>query len=862
MSKSFYVRDSVTGSTTFIEPEQAGLSLPVVSSSQVYVMPAPSGGDDAVALNAFFVATPAGAKILGREGTYLLNSGPLILQPQREYDFSRSAFTQTGAATYGKPILTNLASTTSVTATDVATTSGSNVIVSPQLIAAGAAVGQTVRILVAGPGPASHVADLNGKITSIAGNNISLGNDYGNVNAQQTLTNASAYLITRDADLKIKGGTFTRVDTTGVGTNRHITNFRHLDRFEWSGATIYSTSTQITYAITVGDVADWTIEKVRGNVARDGVHIEGNSFRGTVRDVKMTTGDDLVAITARNYDAFMDTDGDVLDITITDIHSALGKGILICGGTGTTVARITVDGFHGKVQANAYPIRIFADSGAPQEAGGVYDDLVFRDVDCLPATGGVRVALVTSTGIRNLTFENLHTDAASTNITTVIELNACSVDNLTVRGLNVQSVPSGTPVFFVSNSAVIGRMSIEGGRAVINNNLITMSLGTISELHIANFRLTSSGAGSVIGASGSTSVLPTAYLSNVRIHNTSWLIDTAITTVLYMSNVEMTSLASGVANIRATGNLRILGGPITSNSATLAVTAGGVVSADAPTLHVDATKLTPQTGDTVYNTNTALAAGVGKVTWDDGSGSITGSNLYTTGTFESGATGYVATAGTAAQSTDFAHSGSNSLKVTSDGTAIFQVYKNSGWPWDGNVITAGRTYLAFAYVRTAATARQWFFTINWYDSSQTVISSSSQVGSVADTSSGWTLVQYSFTAPANAVAYRVILKTTATPANTEVHYIDDISFYLVPAGIFRPSPKSYFASGVTTLSGGVGSAVATAATANSQIRLTTIASGGTVGHPYVSAIQAGSGFTITSTSATDTSTIFWELVTP
>lgn len=51
----------------------------------------------------------------------------------------------------------------------------------------------------------------------------------------------------------------------------------------------------------------------------------------------------------------------------------------------------------------------------------------------------------------------------------------------------------------------------------------------------------------------------------------------------------------------------------------------------------------------------------------------------------------------------------------------------------------------------------------------------------------------------------------------------------------------------------------TALAANSKIRLTLVAPGGTVGAAYISAVATGSGFIIKSTSATDTSTYKWEL---
>lgn len=54
----------------------------------------------------------------------------------------------------------------------------------------------------------------------------------------------------------------------------------------------------------------------------------------------------------------------------------------------------------------------------------------------------------------------------------------------------------------------------------------------------------------------------------------------------------------------------------------------------------------------------------------------------------------------------------------------------------------------------------------------------------------------------------------------------------------------------------------TAVAADTRIFLTTQVPGGTVGTPYVSAIVAGTSFTITSTSAADTSTVAYLLIRP
>jgi len=72
--------------------------------------------------------------------------------------------------------------------------------------------------------------------------------------------------------------------------------------------------------------------------------------------------------------------------------------------------------------------------------------------------------------------------------------------------------------------------------------------------------------------------------------------------------------------------------------------------------------------------------------------------------------------------------------------------------------------------------------------------------------------------------------------------------------------RGYLKTGTATLAAGTVTVADTAITANSVIRLATRTPGGTQGSPYISALTAGTGFTITSTSNTDTSVIEYEVV--
>ncbi len=68
--------------------------------------------------------------------------------------------------------------------------------------------------------------------------------------------------------------------------------------------------------------------------------------------------------------------------------------------------------------------------------------------------------------------------------------------------------------------------------------------------------------------------------------------------------------------------------------------------------------------------------------------------------------------------------------------------------------------------------------------------------------------------------------------------------------------------GTSTLVAGTVTVATTAVTANSRVFLTVQTAGGTQGHLRVSARTAGTSFTITSTSASETSTVAWLLVEP
>lgn len=706
---------------------EAGSSL-----APIIVLPKPSGGDDAAALNALIASAPSGAKIVAQSGavTYNLNTNSLILYPFLDYDFADATFTS--AQGLGKPLVVNKAQTVVATVSDVSTTgatyavwtvtagtatggsgtwsfvwngityttpsiafnasaaavaaaiqaavgahdeilpgvcvgttggplgtanvvvtfqgnvtgdvsslavatnsytggtiptfvhtttgvAGSNVITSPQLVARGATIGQTVSVVAAGPSP--NPPPLVGTITAIASNNITLADPlYGNATpAYQTLTNASASLYTRDAEIRVRGGKYVRSDTGGSANNLNTILLRHCDRVEFSSINLQATAGK--YAISIGDATLFTLERIRLNhLASDGIHLEGACYGGVLRDIKGVTGDDFVSLTARDYTQYEDVSGNIIDIKITDCHTT-GKGLAILAGQGCTVSHVTVDGIHGSLISGYYALRMVDDTNFPQTQGGVYDDIVVRDARPAMPNGNAPMFQLSASGIRHLTFDGVFFDSTAAGIGAIFNQpnSTSSIEQLVIRNLRVRSMTTNADVLFLAGMIV--KLHFESARLIPAHNIVTLSNAAayIKRLYFSDVSLDGAGGGSLVQASTSGATLTTVHIANMRQSSMSWLVDLNTTTIIYGSSYQGNGFTSGLVNVRAAGNVRLVGQFDTQQTPyNLTVAGGGFVSVNAHGLYVNASQINAaKTGDTLYNTNSATTA-VGPVMWTAG----------------------------------------------------------------------------------------------------------------------------------------------------------------------------------------------------------------------------------------------------
>ena len=123
-----------------------------------------------------------------------------------------------------------------------------------------------------------------------------------------------------------------------------------------------------------------------------------------------------------------------------------------------------------------------------------------------------------------------------------------------------------------------------------------------------------------------------------------------------------------------------------------------------------------------------------------------------------------------------AHGGTKSLQLTSTASGDMTAAHTSA----GTILTNGMPILGSAAVtvsawfRTAVSARTCNIGADFYDSTGTVIGSTSYGSNITDSNAAWTQATGVFVSPSNAAWCRVTAKVQSTGAGSEVHYVDDV----------------------------------------------------------------------------------------
>lgn len=148
-----------------------------------------------------------------------------------------------------------------------------------------------------------------------------------------------------------------------------------------------------------------------------------------------------------------------------------------------------------------------------------------------------------------------------------------------------------------------------------------------------------------------------------------------------------------------------------------------------------------------------------------------GINLLTAAdaSFESGVGSWVQVASTCTvtQSTTQALDGTHSMRLQSNGSGTMVAESTTRWP-----VTGGLTYTMAASFRSGANVRGCYVTVIWLDAGGTNVGNM-QATPVNDTTSGWTRVHITGTAPAAAVACQINVDVGGGSFG-ELHYVDEV----------------------------------------------------------------------------------------
>jgi hypothetical protein len=403
------------------------------------------------------------------------------------------------------------------------------------------------------------------------------------------------------SNITIIGGIWDRVFNAGVNNNTHSIIL--------GGDNIIAKDMQMKsqagkYSILLQNCTNFLVENIYCNTTKsDGVHVQGPSSHGIIRNIFGTTGDDMVAITPMDYVAYTwGNEGDVTDIIIENVfpyNCATNAVKVLSGVNGSTVlntSRIIIRNVVGTMDSTLVAAVYLGDdsSNVGTRDGQISDILV----------DGIKVGFSDSTKpIINITGDT----------------NSLTIPNITLRNISVLNDCSSV----INYNTKITNLIVDGVSGSTTTSAMTgvvwfkSAFNLIKQLYLNNVNITFAGTqgGNLIKATTAGMELDEVYLSNIYIKNAFWLMDIDTTTTVSITNLHQ-DINSGIFNIRADSAITIVGcvgSTFYQTSSTIAL--GGTLESKSIRfpLNVSQTGVLANLGDLAYNTNSGAAAGIGSV---------------------------------------------------------------------------------------------------------------------------------------------------------------------------------------------------------------------------------------------------------
>ena len=221
----------------------------------------------------------------------------------------------------------------------------------------------------------------------------------------------------------------------------------------------------INFAITLDSVSYFTVENIdfdfnRGNpslINMDGIHINGNSHFGVIRNLKGTCYDDLIALNADEGSC-----GNITNITIDGIYSENCHSAVRLLCRHTLVDKIHITNVYGTYYQ--YCIGITKYYSRVVQTGwfdtvtldNLYVSKAKRPADYPWPDSYVYPLIYVEKGVRvkNLVIRTVHRREFTTPVETVLVGEGATVDNLLIEDISVESTGVGTVPLLVNEGTV------------------------------------------------------------------------------------------------------------------------------------------------------------------------------------------------------------------------------------------------------------------------------------------------------------------------------------------------------------------------------------------------------------------------
>jgi hypothetical protein len=562
-----------------------------------------NGSDDTASLNALLAAN---LNVRGFPGQNYLISAPLVIRSGSTLDMAGCTVTEIAGSNCNM-VQNRAVATAQRTVSDGAITNGSATLT----IASAATADIGRRVVVAGA-----VASLSGGggplcavVTgAVVGVSLTLS-----VAATATVSGAPVSVYDSDSDITVTGGTWARGANSGGSSSvaLHTFRFRRCDGLRVRNLRV--TSSNGKYAMSIGSATKIDVDLIDLAVASDGIHFEGDVSDFSVTRISGSTGDDAVALTARQaplYATYEDVTGDISDGVIEDINVASSRALVkLQGGTSVKMRGIDIRKIAGT--AAVWGIAVIDDGCGLTDIGG----LVIDGLTLVPADTKAIADLSPGAG-KDVTLRNVHVRRSDTIVGVQVKLaNWAQVD---IDGIKAPNTP--TNVVLVATTGAVTDLTIANAyiSATDTTGSMVCTFGAFAATRVKFVNPKMINGRSLFDvASGAT--IGQIQVANLSLKGTNRISNLAANVQITLTNIVVDSLVNPAFATSGGGgvNLRIRGYGVhrVTGWAGLTQSAAESVYCYNPDFPIDVAVLQRDSGggNACLNTNAAATCGAGKV---------------------------------------------------------------------------------------------------------------------------------------------------------------------------------------------------------------------------------------------------------